>query len=185
MRTKAFLFLTLFFLTGSLAVNAQDIRIGYTSLEYVFEKMPESEQIKNDLQTYEKKLQDHLKEKYDEFEKKLEAYQAGANTMAESVKQTKERELQQLQMSIREFENKAQQDLQKKHAQLTDPVLDRIQDAINKVGKDKGYAYILSGEGAVLYAQNKEDDVSELVLKELGVNAPGASAPTSSPSIEK
>ncbi|MFN6943368.1 MAG: OmpH family outer membrane protein [Cytophagaceae bacterium] len=180
MKTKAILFVALFFLTGSLLVNAQDknVKIGYTSLEYIFEKMPESENIKKELQVYENKLQDQLKSMYSEFEKKLEQYQSGANTMAESVKATKEKELQQLQMSIREFEQKAQQDLQKKHAQLTDPVLDRIQEAINTVGEENGYTFILSGEGSVLYAKNKEDDISELVLKKLSQTA---SAPKAAP----
>lgn len=146
--------------------------------------MPESEQIKKELSTYEAKLQDQLKSMYGEFEKKLEQYQSGANTMAESVKQTKEKELQTLQNSIREFEQKAQQDLQKKHAALTDPVLDKIQEAINQVGEENGYSYIFSGEGSVLFAKNKEDDISELVLKKLAGNtaaAKPAPAPAAAP----
>lgn len=183
MKTKSILFLVLFLLSGNLLVNAQDksVKLGYTSLEYIFERMPESEQIKKELSTYESKLQDQLKSMYADFEKKLEQYQSGANTMAESVKQTKEKELQTLQNSIREFEQKAQQDLQKKHAALTDPVLDKIQEAINKVGEENGYNFIFSGEGSVLFAKNKEDDVSELVLKKLASNTAVAAPRTTAP----
>jgi len=79
-----------------------------------------------------------------------------------------------LQNSIHEFENNAQDEMQKKQGTLLQPVLDKVQKAINKVAEAKGYTYIFSthsdgGSAIILYAKNKEDNISDLVLKELGV----------------
>ncbi|MCU0415595.1 MAG: OmpH family outer membrane protein [Cytophagaceae bacterium] len=155
------------------------IKIGYTNVEYILSRLPEAKQIEADLKAYEKLLETQLESKYQEYQKKLEDYQAqvASGLMPPSVKADKERELLNLQTSIREFEQNAEQDLQNKQVTLLEPVLKKVQDAIDKVAAANNYTYIFSshtdfgGSAIILYAKNKEkDDISDTVLKELGVD---------------
>jgi outer membrane protein len=108
--------------------------------------------------------------------------------MAPSVKEDKMKELAYLEKSIKEFEEKAQEDLQKKQMVLVDPLLDKIQKAIDAIAEEHGYTYILStaaqygGSSVILFAKNKNENISDLVLKKLGVVPPvsgtGTTAPT-------
>lgn len=175
----AFFVATLF---SSLQVSAQAPKIGYTNLDYILAQLPEAKQIESQLKEYEKQLQGQLQSKYAEYEQKLDTYRRAQATMAEIVKQDKEQELLNLQNSIREFEEKAQGEMQKKQVDLLEPVLEKIQKSIDKVAAANAYTYIFSthtdygGSAVILYAKNKEDNISDLVLKDLGVT-PAAQAP--------
>lgn len=101
------------------------VKIGYTNVEYILSKLPEARQIEADLKAYEKLLEAQLESKYQEYQKKLEDYQAQVSSglMPPSIKADKERELLALQNSIREFEQNAEEDLQNKQITLLEPVL--------------------------------------------------------------
>jgi outer membrane protein len=182
MKNKIILLFTCALIGISTSLKAQNhVKIGYTDPNYIMELMPETKQIQAELAAYEKQLQGQLQSKYAEYQTKLDAYQTGAGTMAPLVKQDKEKELMGLQASIKEFEEKAQEDLQRKQLSLVDPVLTKIQKAIDAVAEEHGYTYIFSSsggsQGIILYSKNKNENISDLVLKKLGVTPPAAPNP--------
>lgn len=187
MKNKVIFGLLLALIFNAASVFAQAPKIGYTNLEYILAQLPEAKQIESQLKEFEKQLQNQLQSKYTEYEQKLDAYRKGAATMADIVKQDKEQELMALQNNIREFEEKAQGEMQNKQVALLEPILNKIQKAIDKVAEENGYTYILSthtdmgASAIILYAKNKEDNISDLVLKALGVT-PKPSATSESPS---
>lgn len=185
-RKTIFTFLVAFFGVSVLAFSQQHLKIGYTNLDYIMNQMPEMKQIESQLKEFEKQLQSQLQSKYTEYEQKLDAYKRGQATMADIVKQDKEQELMNLQNNIREFEEKAQTEMQKKQMSLLQPVLEKIQKSIDKVAEAHGYSYIFSthseygSTAIILYAKSKEDNISDLVLKDLGVTpAPQTQSSTS------
>lgn len=166
------------FTTATSALAQAPLKIGYTSVEYVLSQMPESKQIESQLKTYSSQLESQLKTKYDEFQTKGEAYQKGAATMTDVVRADKEKELQNLQQSIQEFQRNADQSLQQKQQTLLKPALDKLQKAIDDVANENGYTYVLNSDGATptLLHGPKDGDISDLVLKKMGVT-PTAAAP--------
>ncbi|WP_223652316.1 OmpH family outer membrane protein [Hymenobacter psoromatis] len=176
-------FATALLIAGSFfAPSAQaqaPLKIGYTSVEYVLSQMPESKQIESDLKAYGTQLEAQVKSKQGEYQTKLEAYQKGASTMTPVIKADKEKELQTLGQSIQEFSQSAQQSMQQKQQGLLRPVLDKIQKTIDAVATDNGYTYILnsdSGSNPVLLHGPKDGDVSDIILKKMGIT-PTANAP--------
>jgi outer membrane protein len=171
------------FLATAFTVNAQDggLKIGYTNAEYILSNMPEAKEIEAELKDYESQLTAQLESKRRDFETKLAEYQRTAENMIPEVRADKERELQGLQQSIQKFQQDAQVSLQRKSSELVSPVFKTIQDAIDKVAKDNGYTHIFNsgqpdvGLNILLYARD-EDDISNLVLKELGITPPAPTA---------
>jgi len=166
------------------------LKIGFTSVEYVLAQMPESKQIESDLKTYSSQLEAQLKSKTTEYQTKVDTYQKGVSTMTPVVKADKEKELQQLGQSIQEFQQSAQQGLQQKQQTLLRPVLDKIQKTIDQVADENGYTYVLnsdSGSNPILLHGPKEGDISDVILKKMGITpsaanaAPKVVAPTASP----
>ncbi|WP_242509952.1 OmpH family outer membrane protein [Hymenobacter persicinus] len=167
-----------FTLTTSTAALAQaPLKIGYTSVEYVLSQMPESKQIESDLKAYSSQLEAQLKSKYADYQAKAEAYTKAQSTMTEVVRADKEKELTGLQNSIQEFQRSADQSLQQKQQTLLKPALDKLQKTIDAVAEENGYTYVLNSDGAspVLLHGPKDGDISDLVLKKMGVT-PGAAA---------
>ncbi|NML65857.1 OmpH family outer membrane protein [Hymenobacter sp. RP-2-7] len=166
------------------AAQAQQ-KIGFTSVEYVLSQMPESKQIESDLKTYGSQLEAQLKAKQTDFQTKLQAYQSLPNTTTPVIKADKEKELQTLQQGLQEFSQTAQQSMQQRQQTALRPVLDKIQKNIDAVADENGYAYILNsdaGSSPVLLHGPKDGDVSDLVLKKMGITpTKEAPAPTVKP----
>jgi outer membrane protein len=144
--------------------------------------MPESKQIESDLKAYSTQLENQLKSKYSDYQTKAETYQKGAATMTEVIRADKEKELTGLQTSIQEFQRSADQSLQQKQQTLLKPALDKLQKTIDQVATENGYTYVLNSDGAspVLLHGPKEGDISDLVLKKMGVTPGVAQAPKAS-----
>jgi outer membrane protein len=178
---KKLLFVLVFALAAVIS-NAQTapLKIGYADVEYIFSQMPEAKQMDADLQT----LQTQLKKQYDakvaEFQKKLQEYQQFGATVPDAVKQNSERELQQLQQNIQKLEQDSQNDLQRKSAQLLEPIQLKVGKAIEDMAKENGFSFVLisqiGGVDVILYGDEKLD-VSDLVLKKMGITpAPATQA---------
>jgi outer membrane protein len=179
MKNRIILIVVMVLMTGfSAFAQTTPTKIGYTNLEYILSLLPDAKVIESNLQTYEKQLKAQMDSKIAEFEKKYQEYEKGKGMMAEPVRLDKEKELTTLQTSIKEFEENAQSSLQKKQVSLLEPVLEKIQKSIEKVAAANGFTYILSthadygGSAIILYAKNKDEDISNLILKDLGVTPP-------------
>ncbi|GAA4040139.1 hypothetical protein GCM10022409_27490 [Hymenobacter glaciei] len=180
--TLAAVLLTAGTLAATSAQAQAPLKIGYTDVQYVLAQMPESKQIESELKTYNSQLEAQLKSKYAEYQSKGEAYQKAAGTMTDVVKADKEKELQGLQQSIQEFQQSAQQSLQQKQQTLLKPALDKLQKNIDLVATENGFTYVFNSDGGgspLLLHAPKEGDISDLVLKKMGIT-PGAAVPVKS-----
>lgn len=180
--TLAAVLLTAGTLAATSAQAQAPLKIGYTDVQYVLAQMPESKQIESELKTYNTQLEAQLKSKYADYQAKGEAYQKAAGTMTDVVKADKEKELQGLQQSIQEFQQSAQQSLQQKQQTLLKPALDKLQKNIDLVADENGFTYVFNSDGGgspLLLHAPKDGDISDLVLKKMGIT-PGAAAPVKS-----
>jgi len=171
---------------GTLAATSAQaqapLKIGYTDVQYVLAQMPESKQIESELKTYNGQLEAQLKSKTGELETKYKSYQAGEATMTDVVKADKQKELQGMQQSIQEFQRSAEQSLQQKQQSLLKPALDKLQKNIDLVANENGFTYVFNSDGGgspLLLHAPKEGDISDLVLKKMGIT-PGAASPIKS-----
>ncbi|MGD1892972.1 MAG: OmpH family outer membrane protein [Cyclobacteriaceae bacterium] len=154
--------------------QAQAQKFGFVSTEYVLSQMPESKSIQSELQAYQRQLTNKIQATMQGFQTQLDAYQKGAATMTEDARAAKERELQELQTQIQQDQQEAQTNLQRKEAELLQPALDKIQEAINAVAKENSYTHVFSldiaGNPILLYVENQDEaDISDLVLKQMGI----------------
>nr|WP_230688143.1 OmpH family outer membrane protein [Hymenobacter jeongseonensis] len=171
---------------GTLAATSAQaqapLKIGYTDVQYVLAQMPESKQIESDLKAYNSQLEGQLRSKSGELEAKYKAYQQGEATMTDIVKADKQKEMQNMQQSIQEFQRSAEQSLQQKQQTLLKPALDKLQKNIDVVAEENGFTYVFNSDGGgspLLLHAPKEGDISDLVLKKMGIT-PGAAAPIKS-----
>ncbi len=171
---RNFLFLFLIGCT-SFAAQAQTPaqKIGYADWDYIFSQLPEYKQIETEMKTHGDQLQNQLQAKYKDYETKLKAYQAGAATMVDAIRKDKETELTQLQENIQKFQQDAQTSIQNKQDQLMGPVFSKVGKTIEDVAKEQGYSFILNpqliGGGDILLYSDEKYDISDLVLKKMGI----------------
>ncbi|MBS1951973.1 MAG: Outer membrane protein H precursor [Cytophagales bacterium] len=166
------------------AVNAQEHttqKIGYADTDYIMSQMPAVKTIESELKTHSAQLDNQLKAKYEDIQTKYKAYQGMPATTPEAIKADKERELTSLQENFQKFQQEAQSSLQKKQAELLDPIYKKIGAATEEVAKENGYSFIinphLTNGGDVLLYTDEKFNISDLVLKKMGIT-PTAQTPT-------
>ncbi len=149
--------------------NAQTQKFGHVDFAKLYSVMPGQDSVRAVYEAYATGLQNQMTTMQAELENKFMEYQANQATMSNIIKQTKEREIQDLQTRIEEFNTQAQQDLGEKEQELTAPIIEKARKAVEDVAKEKGYTYIFnSTEGLLLYA-TPSDDIMPLVKAKLGM----------------
>ncbi|MEI6884965.1 MAG: OmpH family outer membrane protein [Bacteroidota bacterium] len=166
---KIFAVVALVFCMSAMTQAQNPVKIGHIEFNNLLQTMPGIDSVKIKLQGYQKTLTDQLDAMKSEFENKYMDYQSQSATMSDLIKQTKEKELQDLQARIDAFGQKAQQDMQAKQQELVQPFIDKAKAAVKEVAKENKYTYILNAiEDVVLYSE-ASDDVMGLVKKKLGI----------------
>ena len=146
------------------------------SQEIVF-AMPELTEIQKNLEALEKDWAEQLEQIQVEFNNKLADFEKNQATMAASIKQMKQQELQQLQQRYGEIQQLAQQDMQKKQAELFEPVQKKAMDAVKKIAKAAGYLAVFETATLVYFDEAQLVDIAPLVKKELGIVEKPAATP--------
>ena len=149
-------------------------KIGRINTQEIIVNMKEYKEANTQMETYAKDLQAQLETIQVEFNNKLQEYQKAETTMTDAVRQLKEKELTDLQNRIREFQQVAQQDIQKKQAELMAPIEKKAQEAIQEVAKAGGYAVILETGMMIYFDEAQVKDISAEVKSKLGISATAA-----------
>ncbi len=145
------------------------VKIGHINSNELLSAMPERAKIQTELETYANDLRSTLETMRKEYETKIQEFQAKQDVMTDVIKNSKVKEITDLEKRITEFQQTAEADLQKKEQELLQPVIDKAKDAINTVAKENAYTYVLdSSVGVVLYSV-EGDDILPLVKKKLGL----------------
>ncbi len=166
---KALVVIVLF--VASVSAQAQtSVKIGYIDFAQIVSLMPGQDSINIKLQAHVASLEGQLKAMQTEYEAKVGDYQATQATMSQIIKQTKEKEIMDLQQRIEAFNQQAQYEIQNKQQELTQPLIERIQNAIKSVGKENGFTYILNGNEQIILYSDGGINVLPLVKKKLGIN---------------
>ena len=171
------LFILIAVLLGVSTVSAQ--KFARVNLQEIVVAMPEFEEAQKNLEAFGKDLQEQMEQIQVEFNNKLADFQKNQATMAASVKQMRQQELEQLQQRYAEFQQIAQQDFQKKENELIEPVQKKANDAVNKVAKIAGYIAVFNTSLPTLayFDEAQLTDIAPLVKKELGIVEKPAAAP--------
>lgn len=170
MKTKHFWVILLLF---GLSTQVFAQKIGYANLELVLAYLPETQQVGQQLQTFQANETKKLESKRNYFDTKYQEYaeraQAGAT---EQDLLPLQQELQKLQNEIQQQAARVQQQIAQKQGELMGPILEKVEGELKKIAEEKGYVYILnasaSGSSVVLHG-NDADEVSKLLLTRLGV----------------
>lgn len=105
-----------------------------------------------------------LKQMQDEYQKKYSDFVAQQDSLTENIKLRRMQEIQDIQERMDNFVQVAQQDVQKKQQELLQPIQQKLHEAIQKVGEEKGYTYIID-PAALLYTGTNAVDATPFVVR--------------------
>lgn len=144
---KKFLKLTLAVVLMMSAGSVYAQKFGRVDLASIVTNMAEFKEAQTNLEAYAQDLQDQLEQIQVEFNTKYADYEKNVGTYSDSVRQLKEAELTQLQQRYADFQQLAQQDMQRKEAEIMNPVYEKANEAVKKVSVAGGYLVVFSTAG--------------------------------------
>ena len=147
-------------------LKAQGLKFGHINSSELIQAMPQTKQADSALKVYGGTLDSQLKGMTSEYQNKLQAYQGKRDSMPDAIRIYKEKELEDLGNRIQDFQQSAQESIQKKKEELYGPVLKKAETAIKDIAKEKGYSYIFDTSlGTVLYAQDSDNILAQVKTK--------------------
>tara|TARA_B100001142_G_scaffold293564_1_gene313243 strand:+ start:2331 stop:2828 length:498 start_codon:yes stop_codon:yes gene_type:complete len=150
---------------GSIAQN----KFGHLDSQELLLLMPERKSAETELSDFAKSLDAQLASMAAEYQNIVQEYQSNEATYTDLVKKDKIAEVTALEQRIQTFQQNAQQSLQAKEKDLLEPILRKIETAIEDVAKEGKYTYIFNKSGGtILYAKDSENVIG-LVKKKLGL----------------
>ena len=156
-----------FLLLAPINISAQT-NVAHINVQQLISEMPEVIAAQNELAKLEKDYTTQIDNAFKEFQTKAQSYSSDAANQTDVTNQARQKELESMQTNLQEFRDSAAQELQKKQMDLMTPLLEKARNAINKVGKDQGFNYVIdsSPNGGIILADGK--DLLVDVKKELG-----------------
>jgi len=154
----------------STTVMAQKgLKVGHINSNDLLTAMPERAKIQKSLEDHANQLKVTLDAMRKEYETKIGEFQSKQDVMTEVIKNSKIKEITDLEKRITEFQQTAEADLQKKEQDLLQPIIDKAKTAINDVAKENGFTYILDSSVGVVLFSVETDDILPAVKKKLGI----------------
>jgi outer membrane protein len=160
----------------ALPVRAQ--KYACVNTEYIMKNVPEYNQALNKVNKYVEEWRKEIEAKQAEVDELRQQYQQESYLLPENLKQRRQDEIRTKDAELRSLQQQRFApggDLDQRKMELLKPVQDRVYNAIERVAREKNYAFVFdkAGSPAVLFA-NKKYDISDDVLQSLGYK-PGAS----------
>lgn len=171
MMKRFFQLLTLSAFTLLATPSFGQLSIGHCNTDSILVQMPEYSAAMEQLRQLEAQYNSEIEEMQTEIQTLAEDLQARASSMTPLMQQKRQADLQNMYQAMQSYAQQADRDLGTKEQELLTPVVQKLQDAVNAVGKAKGLNYILDSSrsrGVVIY-KDGGNDISTDVKKELGI----------------
>lgn len=122
--------------------------------------------------------EDEFQKRQQELQSKQAQYQKTANTLSDAAKATAERDMENLSRILQRDNEDAQQDFQAEENRVLTPLLQKMQNVINKYAADNQIAIVVDAsrqQNNLIYADPAADITKAIVL--LYNQAPAAATP--------
>ena len=147
-----------------------DVKIGYIDSNEIMTKFEEVRQVQVSLEKEQRKLQAEMENLIQQLDSLKQEYERQRLLMSDSRRQEKEQELVRSEQKIQKFQMDKfgpEGEIYRKQNQLLKPVLAKVDEAIQAVGKRQQYDYIMDAVGgAIVYALDS-NNLTEDVIEEL------------------
>ena len=149
--------------------NAQT-KTGTIDADYILNQMPAMEEVNLGLQEYNTEMQEDLQATIKEYEGLIEVYQKERDSLTEEERAEKENEIIGLENDIKGFRQRASVMMQMRRNELTKPLYEEINQAMQQVIQEEGYTQVFHANGNSLAFADERYDITEKVMKKLGID---------------
>ena len=150
MKRLAILISIIFVCLGIKAQADGGLRFGYLSYETALQSMPDYAVVQKKLADLRQQFQNETLRVEDEFNRKYEDFLEGQREFPQSILQKRQIELQELMDKNIAFKENSRKELEKAEQELMAPLKIRLIEVLGKIGRERGYAFIVDTDTKAL-----------------------------------
>jgi outer membrane protein len=151
-------------------------KFGHVNTQEIIPLMPEFAQARTELEAMGKKYDEELQRSQEEFTRKYQELVQQADSLPRNILERRQKELQDIDQRNQQFQQEASQNMQQAQSDKMTPILQKLDAAIQAVGKAEGYLYIFDlgvasaiGRAPIPYIGSGSTDLTPRVKTELGI----------------
>jgi len=152
----------------STAAFAQS-KFAHVNFTELYQLMPESDEARTQMNASSNEAQETYQAMMEEIQTKYTQYQQKASTWTATIRESKEKELTDMQNRLQEFEANIQQELSALQNQLMAPIIQKAQETVQKLAKDGGYIYVFESTNLLYVDSDQSTDLTPAARKALGI----------------
>ncbi len=169
--TKYSLTILLLILVFNFPTSAQ-LKIGLVNTETIMQNYSEMAEVQKQVDEINRKHQKELEDLRSEFAAESKKYESQSLLLSEERKKQMQKDLEDLYRKSMQYQQKVfgqGGEVEKKYRELTDPVIKKINETIDKISMDENFDLVLDIVNmGILYANpDKTEDITQKVLDEL------------------
>lgn len=150
----------------------QKLKVGYVHSQKVLAEFKEAQDAQQKLDEINRQWESEGLEMQQRLQQLRENYDAQSLLLSEAKKKEKQQEIESLFMQLQKFQrdkwDPQSGEILRKQAELIQPVYDKINGVIKKIGEDEKFDYIFdTANGGILHAGADQPDLTDRVLEEL------------------
>ena len=151
----------------SFAASAQGAKFAYVNYTELVQLMPEADQARAQIDAQSLEFEETYQGMIEEFQTKYSQYQQKSSTWTASVKESKEKELTDIQNRIQEFQQTASAELQQSQQSLMAPIQEKALQTVEQLAKDRGYTCVFEVSSVLYLDKNQCTDLTPAARKAL------------------
>ena len=154
---------------ATLTASAQTFgRVNFNELVML---APEMDTAREAIAASQKEAEETYAAMVEEYQGKLTQYQQKQSTWTAAIRESKERELMEIQNRIQEFQQSISQELQQQQNQLTAPIQEKVNKVVTDLAKAKGLTALFDFSQAIYFDETKVVDITADARKALNIPA--------------
>ena len=152
---------------ATLTASAQ--QLGKVNFQELVMLMPEMDAARETIAASQKEAEETYSAMVEEYQGKANQYQQKQASWTAAIRESKERELYEIQNRIQEFQNSISQELQQQQNQLTAPIQEKANKAVTEIAKAKGIVVLFDSSQAIYFDESKVLDITADARKALNI----------------
>ena len=134
----------------SVAASAQNFKWAYVDFNELVMLMPEMDDARATMDENQRTNEEILVAMYDEYQVKMQQYQQKAETWTPAIRESKEKEIIEIQSRFEQTQQSLQLEIQQLQQTLQAPIYEKAQTTVSNLAKELGVAFVFE-KSSLLY----------------------------------
>ena len=152
-----------------LTLGASAQKLGRVNFTELYQLAPEADAAREQINAMSNEAQETFNTMVEEYNTKATQYQQKSATWTPAIKESKEKELMEIQNRVQEFQQTISQELQQKQADLMNPIMEKAQKAVQDIAKAQGIIAVFDSGSALYFDEAAVVDLTPAARKALGI----------------